>query len=404
MARISRIISGDSHLDIAPERWTPRVPARWRDRAPRMVKLANGGDGIVVEGRAPMAPGLAITGKPFDQHAPDVVHWEGSPGTGSPEQRIREQDQDGVDAEVLFTHPSYPNHWRGIRDDEAYRAMIRAYNEFLVEDYAAHDPDRLIPMGVIPDTGVDDAAAELEYCVRAGFRGVNLVKFPSGKGYPTPDADRFWSAALDLKMPVTAHTNGGTTRFSREGPVFQYQRTPRDASPGRDPVNLMVRFASENAIAPLQMAFAGVFDRFPTLRIYWAETQIGWLPYCLSQVDDNYERNRYWAERLWALEPLARPPKEYLQEQLWGFMNDPLGVELRHKIGVNRLLWGSDFAHAASDWPNSRRVIDETFVGVPEDERYRMLAGNVIDFFHLDAGTADKEASEPQHSAVPTAS
>jgi predicted TIM-barrel fold metal-dependent hydrolase len=150
-------------------------------------------------------------------------------------------------------------------------------------------------------------------------------------------------------------------------------------------VNLMVRFASENAITPLQMAFAGVFDRFPTLQVYWAETQIGWLPYCLSQVDDNYERNRYWAERFWGLEPLARPPSEYLKTHCyWGFMKDPLGIELRHRIGVDRILWGSDFAHAAGDWPNSLEVIDETFTGVPENERERILATNAVDFFGLE--------------------
>jgi predicted TIM-barrel fold metal-dependent hydrolase len=385
VARTYRIISADSHLDILPERWTPHVPTRWRDRAPRSVKLPNGSDAIVGENRPPMCPGLAITGTPFDQHDPGFVDWEASPGTGSPEQRLREQDQDGVDAEVLFTHPSYPSFWRGIRDDEPYRAMIRAYNTFLAEDYAAAAPDRLFPIGVVPDTGVGDAIEELKQCSDLGLKGVNLHRFPSGKGYPTPDDDRFWAAALDLKMPITAHTNGGTTRFAREGPVFQYARTPGDAGgPGRDPVNLMVRFASENAISPLQMAFAGVFDRFPTLRIYWAETQIGWLPYCLSQVDDNYDRNRYWSERLWGLEPLPRPPSDYLKKHcLWGFMNDPLGIELRHKIGVDRIMWGSDFAHASSDWPHSREMLESTFVGVPEEERARILVKNAREFFGL---------------------
>ena len=118
MARTYGIVSADSHLDILPERWAPRVPERWRDRAPRRVKLANGSDAILGESRAPMCPGLAITGTPFEQHDPGFVDWERSPGTGSPERRVREQDQDGVDAEVLFTHPSYPNFWRGIRDDE----------------------------------------------------------------------------------------------------------------------------------------------------------------------------------------------------------------------------------------------------------------------------------------------
>ena len=148
--------------------------------------------------------------------------------------------------------------------------------------------------------------------------------------------------------------------------------------------SLMIRFASDNALAPMQLAFAGVFDRFPNLRVYWAETQIGWIPYCLSQIDDTYERNRHWAYRQWGLEPLKLKPSEYLRQyNLWGFMKDPHGVRLRHDIGVKTLLWGSDFAHATGDWPHSRKVIEETFAGVPDDERHALLAGNAVEFFRL---------------------
>ncbi|HEY2988651.1 MAG TPA: amidohydrolase family protein [Candidatus Binatia bacterium] len=378
-----QMISGDSHLDIPPERWTQRVPARWRERAPRRVKMASGDDAFVVENRRPHSPGLQVTGVSYDQHDLHGISYDG-PGTGTPEQRLREQDMDGVDGEILFTHPVYMNSWRGITDDEPYKAMIHAYNGWLAEQYCAYAPDRLIAMGLIPDTGIDDAVAEMEYCARAGLKGVCLYRFPGGKTFPTAEDDRFWEAALSLKMPVTAHTNGGTTRFGKEGPVFRYNKGPARQVPGRDPVSLMIRFASDNALAPMQLAFAGVFDRFPDLRVYWAETQIGWIPYCLAQIDDTYERNRHWAYRQWGLEPLKKKPSEYLRQyNLWGFMKDPHGVRLRHDIGVKTLLWGSDFAHATGDWPHSRKVIDETFTGVPEDERYAMLAGNAIAFFRL---------------------
>ena len=332
MARKIQMMSGDSHLDFPPERWVHRVPGKWRDRAPRRIKLANGDDAFIIENRRPHSPSLQITGtgRAYDQHDIKGISYDG-PGTGSPEQRLREQDQDGVDAEILYTHPSYINSWRGISDDEPYRAMIRAYNSWLVEEYCSFAPDRLIAMGVIPDTGIDDAVTELQYCARAGFKGVCLYKFPNGKGYALPEDDRFWAAAVDLAMPVTAHTNGGTTRFSREGPVVHYSQTPGRVIPGRDPVTLLVRFTSDNALAPLK-----------------------------------------------------RRPSDYLRERnLWGFMKDPFGVRLRHDVGVKALLWGSDFAHATGDWPESRRMIDETFVGVTEDERYAMLAGNAIEFFRL---------------------
>ena len=151
-------------------------------------------------------------------------------------------------------------------------------------------------------------------------------------------------------------------------------------------MTLLFRFAGEQPIAPLQMAMAGIFDRLPGLRVYWAESQCGWLPYSFDQIDDNFERNRYWGEREYGIKPAARRPSEYLRDNcLWGFMRDPWGVKCRAEIGVNILLWGSDFAHATGNWPHSQDVIDETFVDVTEEERYAMLAGNAIEFFRLDA-------------------
>ena len=388
MARHYKCISADSHLDIRPERWTARVPKRWRERAPRTVVLANGNEGILVENRPPRSPGATtITGLPYEKHGLQKYWFEG-PGTGAPEQRLWEQDQDGVDAEVLYSHGSYAEFWRGIADDDAYKAMIRAYNEWLAEEYCAYNPHRLLGMGVLPDTGVDDAIAEMTYCATAGLKGVNLHRFPSGKGYVTAADDEFWSAALDLGICVTSHTNGGTTRLgAKNDGVFQYPRALVKSGGGeRDPVSLLFRFAGEQPMAPLQMAMAGVFDRFPRLKIYWAESQCGWLPYSFDQIDDNYERNRYWGERDFAFPGPQRRPSEYLKEHcLWGFMRDAWGIKCRHEIGVDILLWGSDFAHATGDWPNSQRLLDETFVGVAPLERQMMVLDNAVRYFHLDA-------------------
>ena len=384
MARKYRIVSADSHLEIPPDRWTPRVPARYRDRAPRTVKLANGGDATLVENQPLSVLGLAVTGKPYEEFKPTGVTYEGNPGTGSPEQRMREQDQDGIDAEVIFTGPGNVRFWRGIADNEAFRAVIHAYNEFLAEEYCAAAPDRLIAIAVIPTTGIDDAIKELEYCARAGLKGVMLATYPNGTGVPAPEDDRFWVAAIDLNMPLTVHVR----LLTDERPVFRYRRRPSEAEVfALDPVLNLVRFAGESALNAVQMIMAGIFDRFPKLRIYFAETMIGWIPYFLSQLDDNYQRTRHWAERYYGLEPPPRPLGEYIREHCWwGFISDRFGVEIRHRIGVDHVMWGSDFPHSAGNWPYSRKVIDATFEGVPEDERSLMVKGNAVKFFHLQDG------------------
>ena len=342
-------------------------------------------------GRPPLPLGFVkITGVPREEFHKQVHTFESGAGAGRPERRLSEQDQDGVDAEILFSRMGM---LRQARDHDGYVALNHAYNEYLAEEYAAVAPDRLIPMGVVPTSGVDDAVRELTYCKQAGMKGVLVDKFPSGKGYPTPEDDTFWAAAVDLHMPVTHHTGGGTTRMTgRDEPTFSYTKGvgsddgDAEGALRGDPMrHWLFRFCGDAACAPIQLAFAGVWDRFPTLQIYWAETMIGWLKYALWQMDDHYERYKYLAKGLYGLDWLERLPSEYIREHcLWGFLSDPIGVSERHAVGVDKLMWGSDFPHSASDWPESKRLIRQDFDGVPERERQLMLCDNAVRFFHLD--------------------
>src|SRR5438105_8809414 len=192
-----RYISGDSHLEIASKAWLHRVPEKYRDRAPKVVRLPDGADAWVVEDQKPQpVPSDLYGGKGRDRWRPFGQTYEDTPGTGPAEQRLREQDQDGVDAEVLFPGASGPRLWRAIKDKDAAKAVLRAYNDFLALDYCAVAPDRLIGIGIIPWTGLDDAIAEMEHCAENGLKAVALSAFPSGGSYPTPEDDRFWKQAL----------------------------------------------------------------------------------------------------------------------------------------------------------------------------------------------------------------
>jgi uncharacterized protein len=390
MALAYRCISGDSHLEIDSKAWLPRVPAKYRDAAPRLVRLDDGADAWLVEGQPPRTvPADLYGGKGRDVWRPFGQRYEDTPGTGPPQQRLREQAEDGVDAEVLFPGASGPRLWRNIRDDGAYKAVIRAYNDFLALDYCAVAPDRLIGIGALPWTGVEDAIAEMERCAKLGLRGVCLGVFPSGASLPTPADDRFWSAALDLDMPITIHVD----LVRSGGPLIAYPaETPelrKAIGPRRDFAAECVKYARSGGVNAIQLILDGVFERFPALRIFFAENQIGWIPLFLEMADTRYERHSGWAKELLGWRPLPQPPSGYVREHCyWGFQYDPPGVELRHRINVNRLIWASDFPHQESDWPESMRIVEQNFAGVPKDERCRMLAGNAIDFFHLRQGDA----------------
>jgi len=355
-----RYISADSHLEIDSKHWLDRVPEKYRDLAPRLVSQADGSDAWIIGDtiKRPAAAADLYGGKGRDQYVPFHGRYEGTPGTGSAEQRLREQDRDGIDAEVLFpSQQGGPKLWRRIENDGAYKAVVRAYNSWLAEEYCAVDPARLIGVGILPLVdNVSDVIAELAYCANIGFKTVLLQGFPSGKPYPSQNDDVFWHRALELDMPISVHVDLDRTG-GRKGPLFKYPNESTEILQKltHDLVDQVGRFGpvrGNGSIAAVQWVLSGLFDRFPSLRIFFAENQIGWIPFFLQGADVRYDRHHRWADRLLGLKPLQRPPSEYIREYFyWGFQFDRIGVELRHKINVDRLMWGSDFPHQESDWP-----------------------------------------------------
>ena len=387
-----RIISGDSHLEIDSKHWIDRIPAKYRDQAPRLVRQPDGSDVWAIGDKItrPAAAADLYGGKGRDQYVPFGGRYEGTPGTGRPDQRVREQDEDGIDAEVLFpSQQGGPKFWRRTPDDDAYKAIIRAYNAWLAEEYCSVNPDRLLGVGILPlACDVADSVAEMNYCARAGLRTVLLQGFPSGKPFPSKEDDRFWAAVLDLDMPISVHVDLDRSG-ERSGPLFKYPRESEEIMKklNHDLVDQVGRFGpvrGNGSVAAVQWVLSGLFDRFPKLKIFFAENQIGWVPFFLQAADVRYNRHHRWAERLLGFTPLKHPPSEYIREHcLWGFQFDRIGVELRHKINVERLIWGSDFPHQESDWPESLSVIERNFAGVPEEEKQKMVCGNAVEFLHL---------------------
>lgn len=382
MAQYYNVISADGHIDLNPDIWRDRVQAKWRDRAPRRVKMPNGSDAVVIDGGKPNTIGITRSVRvPHAELAKQVPTFETCAGTGTPEQRLAEQDQDGIDGEVLFSQITFV--LRQTKDDALYLDCIHAYNEFLGQEYMAPAPQRLVCMGTIPTTNVADAVKELEHCARLGMKGVKLDRYPSGKSYPSAEDDKFWAAALDLGIALTNHNNGNMGS-GRGEPDYLYPKDPGHDVHQKDAFKFFTRFTNEALTAPLQMAFAGVWDRFPKLEFYWAETMIGWLEYGLWQVDDHYRRYMGMIHDNWGLNRLERKPSEYLKERnYWGFLHDPVGVRRRGCVGYDKIMWGSDFAHAASEYPNSRKHLEEDFGNVPDNERRAMLVDNCVRYFRL---------------------
>lgn len=169
--------------------------------------------------------------------------------------------------------------------------------------------------------------------------------------------------------------------------MLRYPKTPDKSvqlTPLMDLAAQTARFGRLGFLNAVQMALDGVFECIPELAIFFAETQIGWLPWAYEMADIRFGRHRYWSESVLGWQPLPKPPTDYIKEHvLWGFQQDSVGVRLRDLIGVDKMLWATDFPHQESEYPHSDRVLEKNFGGIPEDEIRQIVAGNAIRFFHL---------------------
>ncbi|MGE0387957.1 MAG: amidohydrolase family protein [Gammaproteobacteria bacterium] len=371
------IVSTDSHLEVSPDMWRPYVAKEYHQFTPQVVKLDNGGDAWLMPGKnVPVPLGLNFSaGRGWKNlKYTGISYSEGLVGAGDSAQRLKEMDQDGMDAEFLFPAVSGQRTLDSAAiPREAYCALAHGYNEWL-SDFCKADPDRLLGGAILPTTTIDDAIAELRHAASLpGIRGVVLHQWPNGSGAPDPSDDKFWALALELKMPLTSHISFGQQQAA--------DKMVPDV-PGLTnfaPINAMLTKGLPLAYTPMQMITAGVFDRFPDLRMFFAEIAIGWVPHFIERSDDEYQRHRYWANI-----DLKHEPSYYIRKHFsWGMWIDKVGLALRDMIGVDNIQWSTDFPHVVTDWPNSRALIEREFKDIPADEKRRIICDNAVRYFRL---------------------
>src|SRR5581483_7294580 len=274
-------------------------------------------------------------------------------------------------------------HFLGDDDDDFVRAGVDAYNDFLWDEFCAPDRTRLVGMAQLPSTGVEDMIETLRKAKARGFKGVVISCWPSAGDSISDEDDAFWAVAEEERMPVCIHINliGRAARQrARAATRTLYGSDDRRTKANAKAVGgLAGVFATvPNTIG--QLVFTGVFERFPALQVPLIETGVGWIPHLLEQMDDRYWRNRSWGEI-----PISEPPSFYWYRNLSAtFITDRNGIVNRHAVGVDNMMWSTDYPHHGNDWPYSRKVINDTMAGVPADERHRILAGNAARIFGLD--------------------
>jgi predicted TIM-barrel fold metal-dependent hydrolase len=365
-----RLISADGHLNEPADVWTSRVAARHRDLVPRVERVPEG-DAWVLPGSGQAVPfswGAAAGRKPEDM-GPWCRYEDINPGSYDPAARVRELDVDGVDAELIFGS-NYPSTYVSLCEDaDLHHEMVRAYNDFMSE-FCGYAPERLGGTALLPNRGVDGVLREIErVSSMPGFVAFLIKRYPNGETVIKPEDDAVWEAIEASGKPLAMH-------IGLVNQVIGQQRA--ESLPGTGHFH-------DAPTRMLQFIFSGVLDRFPKLRIPLIEVDCGWIPYFEDQADDNYMRHRRASLRD---RNLDRLPSEYMHEFFpAAFITDPFAVQHRHRIGVDRMLWSSDYPHITSDWPDSWKTINASFSEVPDDERHAILAGNSLRLFKFDQQT-----------------
>ena len=343
-------ISTDAHVTEPIDLYRERVDAQYRDRVPWIEEGEGGERTIRMEGLRPRSlMAAAVLEKAV------VGGWD-------LDVRIRDQERDGVAAEVIF--PTWALQACFVPEDPGFQmAMCRAYNDWAVEVFGGR-AERIVAVGLIPMLDIDAAVAEAQRAADLGLRALFLPAQVPTRPYNDEGYDRFWAAASDLGLPLTFHSGTGVEPRVVRGP-------------GGAVINYLLAAQLDGPRVMLSLAAGGALDRFPELRVVTVETGASWLAWVMTQADAIYD-----AHQMWAKPKLSLKPSELIRRQCAAtFMHDPVAVANREFTGVETLMWGNDYPHPEGTWPNSQARCAEQFEGVPGDELASIVGGNAARVF-----------------------
>jgi predicted TIM-barrel fold metal-dependent hydrolase len=391
---IPKIISVDDHVVEPAHVWQTWLPAKFRERGPRVERR-----GV----RAIEFAGAAAYKEQFDEESPlkaDTWIYEGivythkrmvaavgfpreemtmtpityddmRPGCFDPKARLEDMDVNWVEASACY--PTFPRFcgqtFAEGADKELGLACVLAYNDWTVEEWCGDSGGRLIPICLIPLWDVEAAAREVRRNAARGVRAVAFSEIPIHLGLPSIHSgywDPFFEACAETHTAVCMHI-GSSSRMPA---------TSADAPPS---VTATLGFA--NAMVSLvDFLWSGVLVRYPTLKLAYAEGQIGWLPYVLERIDDVWHDNQGWAQT----KHIPEPPSTYFHRNVYGcFFKDQTGIDLRDRIGIDRITFETDYPHSDSTWPDTREVAGKLLEGLDQESITKILRSNAIDLFEL---------------------
>jgi len=384
-----KLISADSHVNEPPEAWA-RVQKQYGERAPKVVKDPPGvpkGTWLLIDGLPPVglshySKGLVV-GKNHgiseveqEKHFETIrfnenFRYEDYPGGWEPAARLRDQDIDGVAAEILFS--SAVRQLYSIADEPFQRAIFRSYNAWL-QEFCSHNPERLIGLAILSILDIEHAVADIGEYSKAGFRGVQIPTRIKDSGYYEAKYEPIWAALEETGMIVNVHTS------ATQGVARKHYEGPRDVDPKKQSLGLA------NKQAPAQqflgnLILSGVFDRHPRLKVVCAEFDVGWVANLVQQVDYWFGRaSTYDAEK----NINKQPPSAYFKSNaFFTYQDDRAGVLTTPVFGADNFLWASDYPHGVTTWPNSQATVERNCAGIDPAVKRKLNRDNVAKLYGL---------------------
>ena len=388
-----KIISVDDHVIEHGRVWLDRLPAKYHDVGPRTIQERGtmqfvGGvfsyepsdDGelcdwwLYEDKRVPQTRLSAAAGFDRDEvKVTGITYEEMRRGCWDPKARIEDMDANWTDAQMCF--PSFPRFCGQVfmeaEDKVLSDLCVKAYNDWMVEEWCGDSGGRLIPLTITHLWDADLAAAEVYRNAERGVRAVCFSEIPPYLGLPSIHGD-YWEPFFR----ACAETN--TTINMHIGSSSKMPSTSADA-----PAAVGSTLTFGNAMSSMtDWLFSGWLPKFPTLKIVYSEGQIGWIPYILERADKVWEENRAWGG---FGDKVPEPPSTYYYRQIYGcFFDDEYGLENIEKCGVDNVCFETDYPHSDSTWPHSREVAMKLMGDLPPELFRKLVRGNAIELLSLD--------------------
>ncbi len=374
-----RLLSADNHIVEPPDLWTSRIDAQYRDRAPRLISGETADWYVVEDNRSIGSLGTAThagdryrTDRPYEISLED--RWENvRPGGYDPDEAVKDMDLDGVEGAVIFPTRGVGGIWR-LEDSGLLSAICHTYNDWIAE-FCRPYPKQLKGAAMINLDDVQEGVDELRRARALGLQAAIISVHPAhGRGYHREEYEPFWSTAAELDMPLCLHS--GSNRSVRDGiPMYHHDPTMDPDEPLE-----LVYINGDHWIkrSLTSMTMSGVFERHPDLKVVSVENQGGWVAHWLFRMDLRYRERK----GIWGRFNSDMTPSDFFHRNISvSFQDDWTAVAMRSLIGVDNLLWGSDYPHTECTWPESRRVIREIFDGVSDEDLGKITFSNTARVF-----------------------